>query len=103
VVTAYWVYECSKGNERAVLLVMALAIESLERRFNDAFGVNLTEAEYNRRLSERLQKAESDLTRLGEAYAEPDILREQVTHLEQQIRDMGGEPCWQMPSIEEGE
>ena len=41
----------------------------------------------------------ADLAVLGEAYAEPDALREQVAQLEQQLRDAGLEP-WQLPQTE---
>jgi hypothetical protein len=36
---------------------------------------------------------------LGEAYAEPDELREQVARLEQQLHNADLEP-WQLPLIE---
>ncbi|MGP1383465.1 MAG: hypothetical protein ACTS2F_07870 [Thainema sp.] len=39
VITAFWVNECFKGNRVALALVMALATETLERRFDSAFGV----------------------------------------------------------------
>ena len=45
VVAAYWAYELSKGNQRALSLVVALTAESLERRFDDALvyrGLKLT-------------------------------------------------------------
>lgn len=39
VITAFWVNECFKGNRVALALVMALTTETLERRFDSAFGV----------------------------------------------------------------
>ncbi|MEM8806867.1 MAG: hypothetical protein AAGF01_12640 [Cyanobacteria bacterium P01_G01_bin.38] len=92
VVTAYWVSQCSQGNKQALALVMSLAIESLERRFDSAFGIQHTEAEYNQTLADRVWRLEGDLAQLGEAYAEPDVLRERVSRLEQQLLDAGIEP-----------
>ena len=45
------------------------------------------------------QRFQADLSALGEAYAEPEELREQVARLEQQLRNAGLEP-WQLPPIE---
>ena len=45
------------------------------------------------------QRLQADLSALGEAYAEPDDLREQVARLEQQLHNAGLEPC-QLPLIE---
>jgi uncharacterized membrane protein len=73
-----------------------LGLESLERRFDAAFGVERSESDRNALLTQRLQ---ADLSALGEAYAEPDELREQVARLEQQLRDAGLEP-WQLPPSE---
>jgi len=100
VVTAYWVWQCFRGNKKAIALVMALATETLERRFDQAFGVTRTDDEYNQRLAERLQRTEQQLALLSDAYAEPDILQEHIAQLEDQIRRMGGEP-WQRPELDE--
>lgn len=102
VVNAYWHWQSHRGNKTALALCMALSIESIERRFDAAFGVERTESERNALLSKRLQQTEADLERLGDAYAEPDILREQVARLEQQLRDNGIEP-WKMPELDEGQ
>lgn len=72
VATAYWVNPCFQGNKQALALVMALATETLERRFDTAFGVTPTEQEQDERLSARIQQPETDLNRLGEARALPD-------------------------------
>jgi hypothetical protein len=96
VVTAFWIWQCSRGNKSAIALVMATATETLERRFDRAFGVARTDDEYNQRLAERLQQTERQLQSLGEAYAQPDVLLEHVAQLEEQIRQLGGEP-WQLP------
>lgn len=65
VVGKYWLYQVSKGNKKAIALVDALITESLERRFDDAFGVSRTEQERNDRLSERIQQLEQDLSEIG--------------------------------------
>lgn len=94
---AFWLYQCSRGSKQAYNLIAALGIETLERRFDAAFGVDRSESERNALLAQRLQQSESDLERLGEAYAEPDLLREENERLRQQLRDNGIEP-WQSTS-----
>jgi hypothetical protein len=96
VVSAYWLWEASKGNQQAIALCYALMTETLERRFDDVFGVERSEGDRNALLAQRLERAEADLAALGEAYAEPDLLRMEVDQLRQQVRDLGGEP-WQLP------
>ena len=77
--------------------------ETLERRFDAVFGVERSECARNALLAQRLERAEADLVALGEAYAEPDLLRMEVDQLRQQVRDLGSEP-WQLPGEpEEGE
>ncbi|MFE4108440.1 hypothetical protein [Almyronema epifaneia] len=78
VVMLFWLYQCSHGNKSALNLLAALAIESLERLFDKAFGVSRSEAEYNDRLAQRIRQLEADLEQLGESYAEPDLLREHI-------------------------
>ncbi len=79
----------------------ALLEESLDRRFDGAFGVARSEVAYNQRLTDRVQELERSLSALSDAYAEPDILREYVARLEQQLRDNGIEP-WQLsPPLED--
>jgi len=106
VVTAFWVWQCGQGNKQAISLVMALATETLERRFDNAFGVNRTEDEYNQLLAMRIDRLQQDLEMLGEAYAVDDLLREdyyqlrqesevqeeRITQLEEMIRNLGGDP-----------
>ncbi|MEA5448547.1 hypothetical protein VB780_08230 [Leptolyngbya sp. CCNP1308] len=96
VVIVYWNWQSHRGNKQALQLCIALATETLERRFDAAFGVERSESDRDALLTQRLQ---SDLSALGEAYAEPDDLREQVARLEQQLRDAGLEP-WQLPQSE---
>ncbi len=61
-VNHYWHNQSHKGNEEAYLLALALSQESLERRFDSAFGITRTEAEYNELLAERSQMADRILT-----------------------------------------
>ena len=96
VVSKYWLWQAYRGNKQAFALVDALLEESLERRFDAAFGVERSESDREALLVQRLQ---ADLSALGEAYAEPDELREQVARLEQQLREAGLEP-WQLPPTE---
>lgn len=99
-VGAYWLWQTYRGSKPALALCTALIVEGLERRFDNAFGVQRSEYEYNSALAERLQCLESDLQRLGDAYAETDLRSERETRLEQQLRDNGIEP-WQLPAREE--
>ncbi len=92
VVGAYWLWQSARGYKKALSLVMALLIESLERRFDSAFGVTRTEEERNELLSQRVQRLERDLQILGNAYAiEDDIMRER-DYFERLLRDNGIEP-----------
>lgn len=82
---------------------MALAAETLERCFNAAFGVGRSDSDRNALFIRRLQQTEADLAILGEAYAEPDILREDNERLKtenqiyrDQIEDLGSKPWQQM-------
>ncbi|MGA7933903.1 MAG: hypothetical protein WCA35_10180, partial [Kovacikia sp.] len=88
--------------KQAYTLVWALITESLERRFDAAFGVDHTEQERNERLAQAVQKLEQDLTRLGEAYALDDDVRDQLTYFERLLRENGIDP-WETRSQEEGE
>jgi hypothetical protein len=99
IVAAYWVHQCSQGNRQAVALVMAIATETLERRFDAAFQVDRTETERNDRLTQRLQTLERDLAALGDVYAWSDVKLDHIGALEAQIRSLGAEP-WQPPAPE---
>ncbi|QQE67453.1 hypothetical protein GFS31_41660 (plasmid) [Leptolyngbya sp. BL0902] len=96
VVIAYWHWQSHRGNKQALQLCIALATETLERRFDAAFGVERSESDRNLLLAQRLQQTESALSLLGEAYAEPDLLRMEVEHLRQQLIAAGLEP-WRSP------
>jgi hypothetical protein len=69
VVTKYWLWQLLRGNKKALALVDALTTETIERRFDAAFGVSRTEQERNDRLSSRIQQLEQDLATLGDAFA----------------------------------
>lgn len=92
VVMLFWLYQCSRGNKPALSLLAALATETLERRFDEAFGVERSDEEYNQRLADRLQRTEQQLALLSDAYASDDVLREENSRLRQQLRDEGIEP-----------
>ncbi len=96
VVSAYWLYRAFKGNKAAFTLTWALIQETLERRFDTAFGVERSESDRDALLTQRLQ---ADLSRAIEALAEPDLRTEREARLEQQLRDAGLEP-WQLPTEE---
>lgn len=98
VVTAYWLYRASNGNKTAILMTWALLTESLERRFDSAFGVAVSEGDYQQRLADRISQLENDF---GDDLAMGDIYRNWVAALEQQLRDNGIEP-WKPPPLDEG-
>jgi hypothetical protein len=100
VATAYWVNQCFQGNKQALALVMALATETLERRFDTAFGVTRTEQERNDRLQERIRQIESDLNRLGEAFAMDDQIRSERDYFERLLLQHGIDP-WALPNTED--
>jgi hypothetical protein len=99
VVTAYWFQQASQGNQQAISLVWALLTESLERRFDVAFGVTRTERERNERLTDRIQQLERDLTKLGEAFALDDQIRQERDYFERLLRENGIDP-WGLPGNE---
>jgi hypothetical protein len=68
IAVTYWLWQCYRGNKKALNLMVALGTEGLERRFDAAFGISRTEQERDDRLSSRIQQLEQDLTSLGEAF-----------------------------------
>ena len=95
VVTAYWLTRAYKGNKKAFALTWALLTETLERRFDNAFGVSRSDQERDQRLSDRLQRLQQDLDRLGEGFALDDVIRQQNDHYEKWFSDRGINP-WQV-------
>jgi hypothetical protein len=57
IASAYWLWQAHQENKAALALCMGLIIESLERRFDEAFGVTRTR-ERNKILSKRVQELE---------------------------------------------
>lgn len=52
-VVMFWREQAKKGNTIADALVDALLIESLQRRFDKAFGKAISEEEYNQQLTQQ--------------------------------------------------
>ena len=100
VVMLFWLYQCSRGNKPALGLLAALATETLERRFDAAFGVERTEEERQTRLAERMDISRAEYDALVESAAIPDDQREYISRLEDQVRRLGEEPL-QIPSQED--
>ena len=92
VVVIYWVYQCYRGNKQAFSLLIALATESLERRFDNAFGVVRTEQDRNDATTARIKALESDLANLGEGFAIDDDIRRELNDLKTWLRDHGINP-----------
>jgi hypothetical protein len=67
VVSKYWLWQLLRGNKKALALVDALTTETIERRFDAAFGVSRTEQERNDRLTARVQQLERELEAIGDA------------------------------------
>lgn len=91
-VILYWHWESFRGNKAAFVLVVALAFETLQRRFDAAFGISRTESEYNDRLIAYTRDLESTLARLGEAYAVEDDVRRERDYFLQVLTDAGIDP-----------
>jgi hypothetical protein len=93
IVGAYWLWQAARGNKTALSLVMALLTETLERRFDAAFGVTRSETERNELLSQRVQQLESDIR---EAFWVDDEARIERDHYERLLRENGIDP-WGVP------
>lgn len=98
VVTAYWFTQAAQGDKQAQSLVWALLTESLERRFDSAFGVSRSEDDFNQRLSDRII-AQLEYT-LGEALSVESVLRNENEYLMRVLRDNGIDP-WALPQDED--
>ncbi len=99
VVTAYWFHQASQGNKKALSLVWPLLTESLERRFDAAFGISRSESDRDELLTQRMQQLERDLNTLGEAFAIDDEIKRERDYYERLLRDHGIDP-WGSPAIE---
>ena len=98
IVTAYWLTRAYRGNRKAFVLCWALITESLERRFDSAFGVTRSEDDFNQRLHDRII-AQLEYT-IGEAVSVESVLRNENEYLMQILRDNGIDP-WALPQDEE--
>ena len=101
-VAAFWVWEAFRGNRKALSLAMALLEESLDRRLDNAFGIQRSEEEYNERLEQENQELKRRLAEVGEGLALLDDERRDVAMLERQIRELGGKPYWELDFETEG-
>jgi hypothetical protein len=101
-VALYWAWESFRGNRSALLLTVSLTTESLERRFDNAFGVIRTEQERNDRLSQQNQQLESDLANLGEGFAIDDDIRRERDYFESLLKQNGIDP-YGLPSGDRSE
>lgn len=100
IVSLYWHWESFRGNKRAFILVTGLLTETLERRFDVAFGVTRTEQEWNERLIQRNQQLERALAELGEAFTIEDDIRRERDYFERLLLQHGIDP-WALPNTEE--
>jgi hypothetical protein len=91
-VSAYWMWQAYRGNKKALTLCMALILESLERRFDEAFGVTRTEQERNELLSARVSQLQSDLEHLGEGFAIDAEKDREIAYLTSLLKDNGIKP-----------
>jgi hypothetical protein len=100
IVSAYWQWQSHRGNKKALALCIALMTETLERRFDAAFGVTRTEQERNERLLERIRQIETELSKLGEIFAMDDQIRSERDYFERLLLQHGIDP-WALPNTEE--
>lgn len=97
IVRKYWLYQASRGNKKAIALCDVLMAETLDRRFDRAFGIARSEDEWNQRLSVGIiAQLENDLS---SAFEEADTALSREKLLEQQLRELGIEP-WALPEGE---
>jgi hypothetical protein len=97
VVSAYWLWQCFRGNKQALPLCVALITESLERRFDNAFGITRSEDDWNQRLTDRIiSQLETDL---GQAFELETAVRQENEYLMQVLREHGIDP-WGLPEGE---
>ena len=92
IVGLYWQWECLQGNKQAFALATSLTLESLERRFDNAFGVVRTEQERNDTTTARIKALESDLANLGEGFALDDDIRRERDYFESLLKQNDIDP-----------
>jgi hypothetical protein len=102
IVIIYWQWESFRGNRQAFLLVTGLAVETLERRFDAAFGIVRSEQERNDLFTQRIRLLEQTLERLGQGFAVDDVVREERDYFERLLRENGIDP-WALPGNENQE
>jgi hypothetical protein len=97
IVAVYWLWQSHRGNKQALTLCAAMLTETLERRFDRAFGIARSEDEWDQRLSAGIiSQLENDLSG---AFEEADTALSREKLLEQQLRELGVEP-WALPEGE---
>jgi len=92
IVGAYWLWQSYRGNKKALALCMSLITETLDRRFDDAFGMVRTEQERNDTTTARIKALESDLANLGEGFAIDDDIRRELNEIKLWLREHGIDP-----------
>ncbi len=98
VVAAYWMSRAYRGKKKAFLLCWALITETLERRFDRAFGAIRPDDEWDRQLSDRI--IDHMEISLSGAFEEADTALSREKLLEHQLRENGIEP-WALPGNRE--
>jgi hypothetical protein len=96
-VALYWAWESFRGNRLALMMTVTLTTESLERRFDNAFGITRTDQERNARLSQINQQLEKALAVLGEGFALDDDVRRERDYFESVLKQNGIDP-YSLPS-----
>jgi len=99
IVALYWAWESFRGNRSALLLTVALTTESLDRRFDDAFGINRTEKERNEITTGKIKTLEKALANFGEGFALDDDIRRELNELKFWLRDKGIDP-YELPNAD---
>jgi hypothetical protein len=94
IVFIYWAWESFRGNKQALSLIVALGTETLERRFDRAFGISRPKDEWDRRLSDAIINQLENVA--SNAFNEADAATSREKLLEQQLRELGVEP-WALP------
>jgi hypothetical protein len=92
VVSAYWLWQAFRGNKAALPLCMGLITESLERRFDSAFGVSRSEYERNQRLSEQVEELERLMAGIATGLAMEDATRQENRYLWEVLNRNGIDP-----------